>query len=94
MISNSKYSAASQFALDDRFLFESDNADQLAEKIDYWYENRDELRSNKLKKKVLGEAEYYRFERAVNEYEAFINQVVNPDTDEELSLEPIPIKAK
>lgn len=94
LISNSKYSAASQFALDDRFLFESDNADQLAEKIDYWYENRDELRSNELKKKVLGEAEYYRFERAVNEYEAFINQVVNPDTDEELSLEPIPIKAK
>jgi len=94
LISNSKYSAASQFALDDRFLFESDNADHLAEKLDYWYENLEELRSKKMKKQVLDEAEYYRFERAVNEYEAFINQVVNPDADEEVILEPIPIEAK
>lgn len=94
LISDSKYSAASQFAIDDRFLFESDNPDHLAEKIDYWFEHLDELRSSDLKKKVLDEAEYYRFERAVNEYEAFINQIVNPDPDEEIVLEPVPVKAK
>lgn len=78
LISDSKYSAASQFALDDRFLFKSDDADDLAKKIDYWYENRDELRSEKMKAKVLAEAEYYRFDRSVNEYEAFVKEIVNP----------------
>jgi len=82
LISDSKYSAASQFALDDRFLFQSDDADDLTAKIDYWYEHRDELRSNEMKQKVLAEAEYYRFDRSVNEYEAFINEIVNPKTSE------------
>ncbi len=76
LISDSKYSAASQFAIDDRFLFSSDDADSLAKKIDYWYENRDEFRSDELKKKVLAEAEHYRFDKAVDEYEAFIKEVV------------------
>ncbi len=76
LISDSKYSAASQFAIDDRFLFSSDDADSLAKKIDYWYENREELRSDELKKKVLAEAEHYRFDKAVDEYEAFIKEVV------------------
>ena len=31
-----------QFALDERSLFENDNAQSLAEKIDYWYENDEE----------------------------------------------------
>lgn len=78
LISNSKYSAASQFALDERFIFESDDANDLAKKIDYWYEHRDELRSKEMKEKVLTEAEYYRFDRSVNEYEAFVNEIVNP----------------
>lgn len=71
MVSNSKYSAAPQFTLDNRFLFASDNADDLAEKLNYWYENRETLRSAELKKKVLEKAELFRFEKAVNEYEAF-----------------------
>jgi len=82
LISDSKYSAASQFALDDRFLFESDNADDFAKKIDYWYEHLDELRSTEMKQQVLADAEYYRFDRSVNEYEAFINEIVNPQTAE------------
>jgi len=82
LISDSKYSAASQFALDERFLFQSDNADDLAKKIDYWYEHRDELRSREMKESVLAEADYYRFDRSVNEYEAFINEIVNPQTTE------------
>ena len=76
LISDSKYSAASQFAIDERFLFKSEDADSFAKQIDYWYENREELRSSELKKKVLAEAEHYRFDKAVDEYEAFIKEVV------------------
>ncbi len=39
VISNSPKSATVQFALDDRSLFEADNPDDLARKIDYWIEN-------------------------------------------------------
>ena len=92
MISDSKYSAASQFALDNRFLFKTDKPDDLASKIDYWYEHKEELRSAEMKKQVLVEAEYYRFDRSVNEYEAFINEIVNPSINDEVVLEPVPIQ--
>lgn len=76
LVSNSKYSAAQQFALNEQFLFESDDPDSLAAKIDYWYEHRDELRSSGLKNRVLQEAEQYRFEKAVDDYEAFLKEVI------------------
>ena len=79
LISNSKHSAASQFALDYRFLFESDDPVDLAKHIDYWYEHLDELRSAEMKKRVLKMAEHYRFERAVDEYESFIAGIIDPD---------------
>ncbi len=89
LITDSKYSAASQFALDDRFVFEADNADQLAMKIDYWYENMDELKSATLKEKVLEEAEAYRFAKAVSEYETLIREAASTNNDgEEFVLEP------
>jgi len=77
MVSDSKYSAARQFSLDERFLFKSDDPDDLAGKIDYWYEHRDELRSAALKNKVLTNAENYRFDKAVNQYESFIKEVIS-----------------
>lgn len=73
LVSNSKYSAAQQFAMDDRFLFTSDDPDNLARKLDYWYENRAELRSETMKKRVLQQAEPYRFEKAIDQYETFLN---------------------
>jgi len=79
LISDSKFSAASQFAIDERFLFESDNPDDLAKKLDYWYENRKELRSQELKTKVLTEAELYRFDKAVSEYEVLYNKIANKE---------------
>ena len=78
LVSDSDYSAAPQFALDDRFLFTSDDPDHLADKLDYWYEHRDELRSAALKEKVLDEAAQYRFDKAVDDYETFIRNVVTP----------------
>jgi len=94
LISDSKYSAASQFALDNRFLFEEDNPDDFAKKIDYWYENREELRSTTLKKKILAEADWYRFDRAVNEYEAFIGEIVNRTKPKNIALEPERVRIK
>ncbi|MFK7824387.1 MAG: glycosyltransferase [Oligoflexales bacterium] len=44
LISDAVTSASKQFAIEDRFLFSSGNGAQLAEKIDYWYENREELK--------------------------------------------------
>ncbi len=75
LISDSRYSAASQFALDERFTFRSDDPDDLARKIDYWYEHLDELRSPEMKKKILQMAEKYRFDRSIDRYEEFLQQV-------------------
>lgn len=69
LIGNSPHSAAPQFAMDDRFLFEMDDADSLAEKIDYWYENRKELRQ--LKQPVLDMADNYRMDKCITEMEQF-----------------------
>ena len=79
LISDSKYSAASQFSLDDRFIFESDNPKDFVKQIDYWYEHLSELRSVFMKNKVLAMAEHYRFEKVVNEYELVISEIVNPE---------------
>jgi glycosyltransferase involved in cell wall biosynthesis len=75
LISDSKHSAASQFALDDRLIFRSDDPDDLARKLDYWYEHLDELRSEEMKEKMLAMAEQYRFERSINEYESFLTEM-------------------
>ncbi|PWM46572.1 MAG: glycosyltransferase [Clostridiales bacterium] len=42
IIANSKKSATPQFALDDRSLFNAGDSSDLAQKIDYWYENDSE----------------------------------------------------
>ncbi|MBC8316217.1 MAG: hypothetical protein H8E51_12035 [Bacteroidetes bacterium] len=50
----------------------------MAERLNYWYEHLDELRSDTLKEKVLEEAATYRIDKAVDDYEEFINRVVDP----------------
>ena len=79
LIGNSPNSAASQFAQDDRFIFEMDNADDLAAQIDYWYENRDKLPG--IKKTILRTAKMYRLNRCIDLIEAFYNDVVNHDSE-------------
>lgn len=73
LISDATYSAASQFAYDDRFLFEMDNADDMAAKIDYWYENWAELRA--LKHEILKMAEKYRFANCIDQMEALYREL-------------------
>jgi glycosyltransferase involved in cell wall biosynthesis len=75
LIGDSPNSAAPQFAPDDRFIFETDNPDDLTDKIDYWFENRTKLAE--IKKNVLRMAEMYRFDRCVDLMEAFYRDVLN-----------------
>jgi 1,2-diacylglycerol 3-alpha-glucosyltransferase len=74
LIGNSPYSAAPQFALDDRFIFNYDNAAALAEKIDYWFENREELKNLRLQ--VLAMAEKYRFETCLDQMEQLYEEAI------------------
>lgn len=63
VISDSKLSATPQFALDERSLFKNNNAASLAEKIDYWYENRDERL--KMSGRYAEEAKHYSLENSI-----------------------------
>ena len=86
LIGDSEHSAAPQFALDDRFLFRKDDPDDLARKLDYWYENRDELRASRTK--VLDMAEHYRFERCLDRMEAIYEEFERESLSSQPTLEP------
>jgi glycosyltransferase involved in cell wall biosynthesis len=86
LIGDSSYSAAPQFALDDRFIFRRDDADDLAGKIDYWFEHREELRASRAK--VLTMAEQYRFERCLDLMEGIYEEFERELMDGEPILEP------
>ena len=86
LIGDSSYSAAPQFALDDRFLFRKDDAADLAKKIDYWFEHKDELRASRAK--ALEMAEQYRFERCLDLMEGIYAEFEREIRSGEPSLEP------
>jgi 1,2-diacylglycerol 3-alpha-glucosyltransferase len=86
LIGDSSYSAAPQFALDDRFMFHRDDEDDLAKRIDYWYEHRDELRASRAK--VLEMAEQYRFERCLDLMEDIYWEFERELSSREPILEP------
>jgi len=77
LIGNSPHSAAPQFAMDERFLFEMDDADALAARIDYWYEQREQLRA--MKKEILQMAEKYRFDTCIDEMEMLYRDALDHD---------------
>ncbi|MCX6993875.1 MAG: glycosyltransferase [Kiritimatiellaeota bacterium] len=74
LVGNSPHSAAPQFALDDRFSFEYDNVDHLAEKINYWYENRGQLL--KIREQVAAMAEQYRFKKCMDQMEQLYRETI------------------
>lgn len=65
VIANSPKSATKQFALDDRSLFKVNDSDDLASKIDYWYENRDEKK--KMGQEYANSANKYRLDKSVDQ---------------------------
>jgi glycosyltransferase involved in cell wall biosynthesis len=76
LISNSDKSAAPQFALDQRSLFEKGNSEDLANKIDYWYSHPKELKD--MSKKYLKESKKYDInksnEKIIDIYERLIKE--------------------
>lgn len=73
LIGDSPHSAASQFALDDRFLFEMDNPDDIGRKIDVIIENRENMKE--IREATLKMAERYRFDRCTDSMEACYEKI-------------------
>lgn len=81
LIDDAPNSATSQFAMDDRFLFASDNLAELTEKIDYWYENRDTLPT--VREDILEMATHYRMDHCIDSMEELYSDMIaynNGDT--------------
>ncbi|HHW24476.1 MAG TPA: glycosyltransferase family 4 protein [Clostridiales bacterium] len=67
IISDSKRSAATQFALGEEHLFKSGSPASLAEKIDFWLEHPEKLRE--AEEKCVHFAQQYALERSIDEIE-------------------------
>jgi len=78
LIAQSPRSAASQFALNEHSLFDYRNADELAAKIDYWLENKNELAA--ARKTYVKQAEQYKFENSLKKLENLYLQLTGKST--------------
>ncbi len=74
VIANSKKSAAKQFALDERSLFESGNAQDLDDKIDYWIENPDEKK--RMSEKYVLYSRNYDINKSIDKAEAMFMEAI------------------
>lgn len=83
LIADSPHSAAPQFSLDHRFSFKHDNADNLADKINYWYENRGQLLS--IREQIKTMSEQYRFEKCLDKMEALYRKTIDNTFDRKTS---------
>jgi glycosyltransferase involved in cell wall biosynthesis len=83
LIADSPHSAAPQFSLDHRFVFKHDNADDLANKINYWYENRGQLLT--IREQIKTMSEQYRFEKSLDKMEALYRKAIDIAFDRKTS---------
>ncbi|HIS67930.1 MAG TPA: glycosyltransferase [Candidatus Gallacutalibacter stercoravium] len=77
VICNSPRSATPQFALDDRSLFEPDNAADLARKIDYWIEHPEERAAMSVE--YAKEGDQYRVNQSIIAAERMFEEVIRDD---------------
>lgn len=75
IIAKSDKSATSQFALDERSIFEAGNSKELAEKIEYWLDNEDERK--RMEKEYAKNAEKYRIEKSMEKIEEMFREEIN-----------------
>ena len=75
IIAKSDKSATSQFALDERSTFEAGNSKELAEKINYWLDNREERKN--MEKEYAKNAEKYRIETSMEQIEKMFKEEIN-----------------
>ena len=74
LIANAATSASTQFALNEKFLFESGNSSELTERIDYWIEHRDELHN--ARQQYLEKSTNYAFNACVQQTIELYRQVL------------------
>lgn len=75
VIADSPKSATPQFALDSRSLFEAGNADDLAQKIDYWLDNEQERRRMEIE--YARSAEKYAIDNSVHQIEEMFRMAID-----------------
>lgn len=85
LISNSKKSATSQFALNENCIFKHNSSRDLARKIDYMIENPDLLMQ--LRKEYAEEAENYRLDKCLNKLMTLFEERINPKKKDDVEFE-------
>lgn len=75
IIAKSDKSATSQFALDERSTFEAGNSKQLAEKIEYWLDNKKER--EQMEKQYAENAKKYSIEKSMEQIEEMFREEIN-----------------
>lgn len=75
VIAKSDKSATSQFAIDERSTFQAGNSDELAEKIDYWLDNKDE--KSRMEKIYAEKAEDYRIYKSMEKIEDMFKEEID-----------------
>ena len=82
IIANSPKSATSQFALDDRSKFKVGDSDDLAKKIDYWLDNKEE--KEKMELEYAENAKKYKIENSMKMVEEmFLEEIEDNKRDNE-----------
>ena len=74
LIANSDSSASTQFAINEKFLFSAGDIDDLSTRIDYWYENRTELKT--AKQHYLEKAQQYSFTACAEKTEDLYRRIL------------------
>lgn len=75
IIAKSDKSATSQFALDERSIFEAGNSKELAKKIEYCLDN--EVERKRMEKEYAKNAEKYRIEKSMEKIEEMFREEIN-----------------
>ena len=82
VIAKSPKSATSQFALDERSIFISEKYKELANKIDYWFDNPEERHEASIA--YASHAKNYRLDRSIDLFEEMIKQAIEDKRRESL----------
>lgn len=80
IISNSKVSATNQFALDPKCLFKAGNYKSLKERIEYFYENRDEI--EKLSSKYAEYGKTFELNHCVRQLENMFKEAIETHNED------------
>lgn len=89
LIADDHFSATSQFAIDERFLFTSGDADGLTRKIDYLIERREELQA--ARQAYIKKAGEFRFDAALEKEEDLFYKIAGIEPPQRLApVEELP----